>query len=64
MTLSEMERARPLRIHLVTVAAGDTSEKLAARMATDRPLERFLILNGLTAGKPLTAGEQVKIVVE
>jgi predicted Zn-dependent protease len=64
MTLSEMERARPLRIHLVTVAAGDTSEKLAARMATDRPLERFLILNGLTAGKPLTVGEQVKIVIE
>jgi predicted Zn-dependent protease len=61
-TAAERSRAQALRIRLVTVQAGDTPEKLAARMATDRPLERFLLLNGLTAGQPLTPGSEVKIV--
>ena len=30
----------------------------------DRPLERFLILNGLNQGDALTPGEKVKIVTE
>jgi predicted Zn-dependent protease len=65
MTLAEIEGARPLRIKLVTVTPSDTPERLAARMAiTDRPLQRFLVLNGLTPGQPLKPGDQVKIVVE
>ena len=32
--------------------------------APDRPLERFLVLNGLTAGKPLTPGWSYKIITE
>jgi predicted Zn-dependent protease len=64
MTQAEIDRARPLRIHLVAVQPGDTPEKMAARMATDHPLERFLVLNGLSAGAPLTPGEEVKIVTE
>jgi len=65
MTLTEIEGARPLRIKVVTVTPSDTPERLAARMAiTDRPLQRFLVLNGLTAGQALKPGDQVKIVVE
>ena len=64
MSLSEVERARPLHLQIVTVAPGDTAEKFAGRMATDRPLERFLVINGLGHGEALKAGDRVKIVVE
>jgi predicted Zn-dependent protease len=38
---------------------------MAARMPlVDRPLERFLILNGMNQGDALNAGEKVKIVTE
>jgi predicted Zn-dependent protease len=30
----------------------------------DRPLERFLIINGLNPGDALKAGDRVKIVTE
>jgi predicted Zn-dependent protease len=61
---SEVAQARPLHLEIVTVAPGDTAATMAARMATDRPLERFLVLNGLSNGQALTPGDQVKIVVE
>ncbi len=64
MSVAEIEKAQPLRIKTVTVAQNDTIEKLAARMATDKPMERFLVLNGLTAGQALKPGEHVKIVTE
>jgi predicted Zn-dependent protease len=64
MSLNEVERARPLHLQTVTVAPGDTAEKLAGRMATDKPLERFLVINGLSHGEALKAGDRVKIVVE
>jgi predicted Zn-dependent protease len=64
LTSTEIASARPLRLQVVMVQAGDTPERFAARMATDRPLERFLVLNGLTQGQPLTPGDVVKIVVE
>jgi predicted Zn-dependent protease len=65
MTLAEIEGAKPLRIKVVTVGANDTAERLAARMAiSDRPLQRFLVLNGLAAGQALRPGDRVKIVVE
>jgi predicted Zn-dependent protease len=65
MTLAESEGAKPLRIKVVTVTPSDTPERLAARMAlADRPLQRFLVLNGLAPGQALKPGDQVKIVVE
>ncbi len=65
MTLTEIEGAKPLRIKVVTVTPSDTAERLAARMAiADRPLQRFLVLNGLTSGQALKPGDHVKIVVE
>ena len=65
MRLAEIEAAKPLRLKVVTIGAGDTVERLASRMAvTDRSVERFRVLNGLPPGQPLKAGERVKLVVE
>jgi predicted Zn-dependent protease len=64
--LSQHESAaRPLRLKVVKVRAGDTVESLAAAMAfDDHQVERFQVLNGLDSGADLKAGESVKIVVE
>jgi predicted Zn-dependent protease len=65
MTLAESQAAKPLHIRIITVAAGETVERLASRMATpDRPVERFRILNGLAANERVNPGDQLKIVVE
>ena len=65
LSLKESEQIRPFRLKIVTVGAADTAEKLSARMAVaDHKLERFRVLNGLTAADRLKAGEKVKIVVE
>ena len=65
MSIQESNAAKPLRLKLVTVADGDSVEGLASRMAiSDRPLERFRVLNGLEPGERLKTGEQVKIIVE
>lgn len=61
----EARAVRPLRLQLVTAAPGDTVESLAARMVVaNRPVERFLVLNGLERGAALKAGERYKIVAE
>jgi predicted Zn-dependent protease len=61
----EARTIKPLRMQVVTATDGDTPERLAERMTlTDRPLERFLTLNGLEPGAALQAGERYKIVVE
>jgi len=65
LSATEAQQAKPLRIKIVTVRAGDTVERLASRMALiDRQVERFRVLNGLEPGDRVKAGEQVKIVVE
>ena len=65
MTLAESQAAKPLHIKIVTVAPGDTVERLANRMAiADRPVERFRVLNGLGPNDHASPGDQVKIVVE
>lgn len=66
LTQTEINAARPLRIKIVTVKPGETAESIAARhMAhTDRPAERFRVINGLTQTAHLKTGEQVKILVE
>lgn len=51
------------QIDVVTVKVGDTPSSLSARMAyADHRLERFLVLNALTANSKLTPGQKVKIV--
>jgi len=65
VTPEEGGAIRPLRIEIVTAGAGDTTESLAGRMVvSDRPLERFLILNGLDRGAAVKPGDRYKIVVE
>jgi predicted Zn-dependent protease len=64
MSLAEVSAAKPLRIRIVTVGEGDTVERLASRMATDRKAERFRVLNGLGPTERPRAGDKVKIVTE
>jgi predicted Zn-dependent protease len=65
MSLAETSSAKPLRIRIVTVGEDDTVEKITARMSIhDRAIERFRILNGLTATDKVKPGDQVKIVTE
>jgi predicted Zn-dependent protease len=63
MTASEASAIRPRYVRVVTVGSGDTVRSLAQRMAyPDNQLERFLVLNRLSANADLRAGERVKIV--
>jgi predicted Zn-dependent protease len=64
MSTAEANVTKPLRIRIVQVGDGDTVERIAARMGTDRKDERFRILNGLGPSDRVRAGEQVKIVTE
>ncbi len=64
MSLTESNSAKPLRVRIVRAGEGDTVERLASRMATDRKEERFRILNGLAPTDRVRAGDQVKIVME
>ena len=64
LTQREASAIRPRRIDVVTVRRGDTPDSLARQMAySDNQLLRFQVLNGLTAGAPLTPGQRVKLVI-
>jgi predicted Zn-dependent protease len=61
---AEAQAIRPRVIHVVTVKPGDTLQSLAGRMAySDFRLDRFLVLNGMTAGSALVPGQRVKLVI-
>ncbi len=65
LTPAEITGIRTRRIALVTAQPGDSAATMARRMAVeDRPLEQFLILNGLERGAALTPGRRYKIVVD
>jgi predicted Zn-dependent protease len=64
MSLKESEQVRPQRIKIVTVGANDSVEKIAHRMATDHQLDRFRVINGLSASDKLKPGDKVKIVID
>jgi predicted Zn-dependent protease len=64
MSLQESAQVHPLRLKIVTVGAHDTVETLARHMATDRPAERFRVINGLAANDRVKPGDKVKVVVE
>ncbi len=64
MSLQESAQVHPLRIKIVTAGANDTVETLARHMATDRPVERFRVINGLGANDHVKPGDKVKVVVE
>lgn len=61
---TEASAVKPRRLSVVTVKSGDTVSTLSKRMAfTDKPLERFLVLNGLNSSSRLVPGQKVKLVV-
>ena len=63
LTASEAAAIRPLRIEIVTVAAGDTIDGLGRRMEVEQdPVGLFALLNGFDRGRRLVPGEQVKLV--
>jgi predicted Zn-dependent protease len=63
LTNEERGAVAPLRIKVITAKAGDTPASVAATMRdVDRPLELFRLLNGLSAGASLSAGQKIKIV--
>ena len=64
ITIGEAGAVRVRRLSVVTVKKGDTMQTLAGRMAfDDRPLERFLVLNSLSATSRLVPGARVKLIV-
>ncbi|MEN9682605.1 MAG: hypothetical protein RLZZ427_356 [Pseudomonadota bacterium] len=63
ISAAEAGAIKPRKLVVVTVGKADTVQTLARRMAyTDAPLDRFLVLNGLTATSRLEAGQRVKLV--
>jgi predicted Zn-dependent protease len=65
LTAEEVGRVRPLKIALATAGGRDTIDSMASKMAgLDRPVDTFLVLNGLERAASLTAGRAYKIVVE
>ncbi|WP_136658298.1 M48 family metalloprotease [Nitratireductor sp. XY-223] len=65
MSSSEVASLKPLRVRLHTVRAGETVAGLAGRMrGTNRRLELFQLLNALSPGASLSAGQEIKIVTD
>ena len=65
ISTDEAATQRAPKIAIVAARAGDGAQDMAKKMATtDRPLDQFLLLNGLEGAGPLKAGERYKIVVE
>lgn len=63
LSAAEIATLRPRELEIVTVRAGDTVPSLSARMAyPDFKTERFLMINGMGAERPLEPGELLKIV--
>jgi len=61
---AEAAAVRPLRIKVLRVKAGETPQTFARMMAfPDNPLDRFLVLNGLTRGAVLRPGDRVKVIL-
>lgn len=64
LSAQEAAAIRPRVIDVVTVGSRDTVETLARRMAyATYQVERFRVLNGLTAGERVQPGRRVKLVV-
>jgi predicted Zn-dependent protease len=62
LSAGEALSLRPRLIRTVRVGPGETAASVAGHMASDHPLDHFLMLNGRSAGQALKPGELVKIV--
>lgn len=64
MSAAEAIGVRPLRLKVLKVKAGETTDTYARMMAfPDAQLDRFLVLNGLERGDTLRAGQRVKVIL-
>lgn len=63
LTDEEAAKVKPQQLRVVK-DAGQSAEELSRRMATDRPFDTFLMLNGLAQGAALRSDESYKLVVE
>lgn len=60
---SEAAGIKPRKLVVISAKSSDTVQALAQRMAyNDAPLDRFLVLNGLTATSRISAGQKIKLV--
>lgn len=59
---AEAARLRPRVIDVIAVREGDTVASLTKLMASDRPIEHFLMLNQLSETDRLVPGEPVKVL--
>jgi predicted Zn-dependent protease len=62
LTPEEALSLRPRLIRTVRVGPGQTEANFARHMASEHPLDHFLMLNGRSPGQALRPGELVKIV--
>ena len=62
LSREEAGTLRPRVIRVVAAGANDTYRSLARLMASDRPLEHLLMLNGRSPDQPLKPGEPIKVV--
>lgn len=63
ISTTEAGQVKGRKLSVITVRSGDTVSSLANRMAfDDAQMERFMVLNGLSAGAILRAGDKIKIV--
>jgi predicted Zn-dependent protease len=61
----ELPRLKPLHLAVISATESDTIATMTGRMAvSDRPLEYFLLLNGMDRAGPLKAGRRYKVIVE
>ena len=64
LSADETVDVKPARLSIVTADGDDTPDKLATRMnVADKPLETFLLLNGLEPSSGLQPGAHYKVVV-
>jgi predicted Zn-dependent protease len=65
MSPDEAATVRPLRIEIVTAGPGETAETLAAKMpVAERPVDTFLLLNGLDRPSDVKPGQRYKTVAD
>lgn len=64
ITAAEAAAVKPRLLLVVAAKKGDTVQTLSKRMAyIDAPLDRFLVLNALTASSVIVPGQRIKLVV-
>ncbi|MFM5883750.1 MAG: M48 family metalloprotease [Novosphingobium sp.] len=63
ISATEAAAVKPRKLLVISAKSSDTVNSLAQRMAySDAQLDRFLVLNGLTASSRITAGQKIKLV--